>query len=790
MTRRTAGIISVLFLNCLMAGPSTAAESVTENNPSSVNVQLNLPDEPFVYSEDAFPDHFAASGIMSFDTSPEDNLITNAGATLGRVLFYDKSMSANRTVSCSSCHVQQNAFSDPRKFSVGFDGQQTDRNSMALNDLRFVRAGFFWDERAESLEEAVLIPLYSHVEMGMSPELMLERISKSDVYPSLFQVAFGAQSITEENVGRALAQFIRAMTTSQSRYDEGATQVASSKDLFPNFSNSENLGKELFHEKCAACHTLGVKDQIAIFSMFRSLNNGIDADASARDGGRGDISYNPTEIGLFKASSLRNIEFTAPYMHDGRHKTLEEVIAHYSDHVSRHPNISAVRRFLLTKEEQTALVDFLKTLSDRKLLEDPRFSNPWQTSDLSAVASIPVANPVPGHVAQQGNSNSEILDEIGIRKRLKNGQSVPAGSTLIWLHTLDKDQDGSFNKEETKAVAQLLLETESLFLRLERRRRRGPAGRERPQNEEEKATDAGSQTGDFNGDGETTTREAEQYQSLKRLLEMGDGGRLQVLLDRVMNRLDLDPLIYSTVRQKVFSAKQKLNQDVLRQDQKMIEQMQELLGKENYEKYQQLVISSQSNTRGRNLNRSLLSLEEVQEQIWKYDENVNGVLEVSELHELTRAMNTPPGGFGQKPTAPADIIEFCNRMLKFDQNDDQKVSQQELPERMSDFALRADANQDGGMSLEEAKAHFRTAAFERLVFDGIYVGGAFANTLLFTQSSIEDLDLPSQTLNEFHELMASHEEKISEMAQASLTQLFAEIQKMIPPAGNKQASRE
>jgi cytochrome c peroxidase len=305
--------------------------------------------------------------------------VTDAGATLGRVLFYDTRLSANNTVACASCHHQKKAFTDPQRFSKGFEGKLTDRNAMGLANVRYYPRGrFFWDERAATLEEQVLMPIQSKIEMGQDLTTLIKVLEKDAHYPALFEKAFGEGAITKERVARALAQFLRSMVSHQSKYDEGLAKAESVRAPFENFTVEENRGKSLFLARCATCHM--PRGQSAHFIMNRPLNNGLDADFTKSDGGVGDITLVGGQVGLFKSPSLRNVEFTAPYMHDGRFKTLEAVVDHYSKDVKAHPNLDRRlrRRGNFSASQKAALVAFLKTLSDRNFTTDPKFSDPFQ----------------------------------------------------------------------------------------------------------------------------------------------------------------------------------------------------------------------------------------------------------------------------------------------------------------------------------------------------------------------------------------------------------------------------
>jgi cytochrome c peroxidase len=358
------------------------AEGPEPGKPSAART-LRLPEDPYRYAELDLPAHFETEVARRFDNTPDSNPATDHGATLGRALFYDTRLSANGKVSCGSCHVQKNGFADPNRFSKGFDGKMTDRHATTLANLRYSPRGrFFWDERAGSLEEAVLLPIRNQVEMGQDLAKVVEALGKDEQYPGLFKKAFGDEKVTREGIGKALAQFLRSMVSCRSKYDEGLAKAKSVRDDFPNFTAQENRGKALFLSNCAVCHLPG---QDAHFSMVFPANNGVDSDYKNADGGVGDITLNPRDLGRFKSPSLRNVERTAPYGHDGRFDTLEKVIDHYSTGVNSHPNLdprmrqlNAARHLNFTDSEKAALVAFLKALTDDRFLTDPKFSDPFR----------------------------------------------------------------------------------------------------------------------------------------------------------------------------------------------------------------------------------------------------------------------------------------------------------------------------------------------------------------------------------------------------------------------------
>lgn len=388
---------SVCFVFLILAGGFAAA---TENASSSrPRRRLNLPRQPFRYRDVELPAHVRAIAAR-FDNTPKENPISDHGATLGRVLFYDKTLSANGTVSCASCHRQPLAFTDGSRFSVGFDGRKVRRNSMSLVNVRYYRRGqMFWDERAESLEAQVLMPIENEVEMGHRLPALIEQLQKDPLYPPLFENAFGSETVTQSRVARALAQFVRSIASFHSKFDEGRAQVGNVLDAFPNFTAEENYGKLQFfgRAKCASCHLedeqvarqrpefdeVEVKTQDAFFYVMRPVVNGVDSEDTDIDEGVAEQTGRAADVGRFKVPSLRNIELTGPYMHDGRFHTLDQVIEHYNWSVKPHPNLDprladfAAHGLALPEREKVALTKFLLTLTDRRLLSDPKFADPF-----------------------------------------------------------------------------------------------------------------------------------------------------------------------------------------------------------------------------------------------------------------------------------------------------------------------------------------------------------------------------------------------------------------------------
>jgi cytochrome c peroxidase len=312
---------------------------------------------------------------------PDDNPTTQQGVYLGRALFYETRLSANNTLSCASCHKQELAFTDGRAFSIGVDGVPTPRNSMSLANLLWTRK-FFWDGRANSLEEQAAIPLTNPHEMGQSLAISAQKISKAAPYPVLFKQVFGDANITGDRIVKAISQFERTLISANSRYDRYLRNAYTP-------TPDELKGMELFNRgaqpedgirgaNCAHCHG-GPKTYMELFH-----NNGLDS--IPQDKGIAALTGLPGDVGRFKVPTLRNIALTGPYMHDGRFKTLAEVVDHYSDHLVESPSLSTFLRgesnqsgslsLKLRPEEKKQLIAFLDMLTDSSFITDKRFSAP------------------------------------------------------------------------------------------------------------------------------------------------------------------------------------------------------------------------------------------------------------------------------------------------------------------------------------------------------------------------------------------------------------------------------
>jgi cytochrome c peroxidase len=345
-------------------------------------------------------------GTVDEDMKSAATAYSNAGAQLGRVLFYDKRMSLNNTVACGSCHHQELAFSDMASLSAGFGGRKTHRNSIAITNP-VVFSNLFWDSRANSPMDLSLRPVFDHIEMGMESDEMLEtKLAATDFYPALFQAAFGSTEVTRKKVSLAITQFLSSMITKNSRFDVAVARELTSRGMnnggfnnfnthfdfdiaaaqFSNFNALEQMGKDLFFSdraRCSRCHT---GENLSAPEDPGSGYSGPTIAGTANIGLDRTYADNGKNNGKFRIPSLRNVEITGPYMHDGRFANLDQVIDHYNRGIQPHPHLdknlmvtggSAPVRLNLTQEEKDALVAFLRTLTDVSFITDKKFSDPF-----------------------------------------------------------------------------------------------------------------------------------------------------------------------------------------------------------------------------------------------------------------------------------------------------------------------------------------------------------------------------------------------------------------------------
>ncbi len=385
----TATLIAtiLIFSNFSDRGSSTFIFTALDDSPE-------LPDFPHNYKDIEIPPHLIGSpeedtifsGYDSFgvDTTIFD-FIQDDIATLGRVLFYDEKLSALENISCASCHDQALSFTENKSFSEGINAETT-RNSMHLNDIGWSnREGFFWDMRETDLFEMISLPLTDANEIGANMSDIEDKLSDTEYYPELFEKAFGDRRINEERIVDALVQFISSFTTFNSRFDQEAERN------FEGFTASESNGQDLFSTNCGFCHTQGKSiveaffpdgEEISIIDFFPFLlSNGLPIDEDDKGVGEWNSGFD----NLFKLPSLRNIELTAPYMHDGRFATLDEVINHYSEEAVENEWSAGFipdGGFGFSENEKADLKAFLLTLTDDTFATQEKWSDPFKTRTL------------------------------------------------------------------------------------------------------------------------------------------------------------------------------------------------------------------------------------------------------------------------------------------------------------------------------------------------------------------------------------------------------------------------
>jgi cytochrome c peroxidase len=319
------------------------------------------------------PDVFAQYLIAP--VTPANNPQTVEGVALGRKLFFDPILSGNGTQACADCHRPQNAFSDPRQFSLGIDGIAGFRNSMPLQNLAWnYSEKFNWDGSANSLEEQIFEPVTNPIEMNNTWPNAVASLQGHNEYPELFREAFGTSTIDSVMVTKAIAQFVRTLISANSRFDR---HVLGENVLTPQELNGFNVFMAEELGDCFHCHG-NFFNPLWTDNTFH--NNGLDEFFA--DIGLGEVTGDPRDNGKFRAPSLRNLEFTAPYMHDGRFATLEEVINHYSEGLVFSETIDPLMKAVaqggvqLSEEDKADLKAFLLSLSEPGFINNPDFQNP------------------------------------------------------------------------------------------------------------------------------------------------------------------------------------------------------------------------------------------------------------------------------------------------------------------------------------------------------------------------------------------------------------------------------
>jgi cytochrome c peroxidase len=293
------------------------------------------------------------------------NPVTEEGFKLGRSLFYDPMLSRDSTISCSSCHLQFTNFTHvDHALSHGIDGKKGTRNTLSILNVAWSKT-FMWDGAVNNLEVQPLAPIHNPVEMDYSLDQIVNSLKKSAKYTEKFKKAFGKDAeVTGQLVLKALTQYMVMLVSYNSKYDK-----VMRKEAGVVFTDSEANGLKLFRIHCASCH----KEPLFCDNVFE--NNGLMPDTSLRDGGRFNVTGIQSDSLKFKVPTLRNIELSYPYMHDGRFRNLEMIMFHYTDGIHRSPTLSKklVKPIVLNPTEKRDVINFLKTLTDKEFLYDLRF---------------------------------------------------------------------------------------------------------------------------------------------------------------------------------------------------------------------------------------------------------------------------------------------------------------------------------------------------------------------------------------------------------------------------------
>jgi cytochrome c peroxidase len=315
---------------------------------------------------------------------PADNPLTVEGVQLGRYLFWEKKLSGNDAMSCGTCHLPEHGFSDPNQFSTGINGDVGTRQAMPLVNMGW-STSFFWDGREPTLEAQIADPIVNPIEMDENWDRAIEQIDSDPIYDALFFKAYGSTEVTKDKITKAIASFLRTMISANSKFDKqriGQYQFNQSElngfNLFLSEGGSpDQVPGGSFGADCFHCHGFGSMQM----TDYLFHNNGLDA--TFTDLGRGAVTGSVYDNGKFKTPTLRNVELTGPYMHDGRFTTLEEVIEHYNSGGIPSATIDPFMKFTvgglqLSAQSKADLIAFLKCLTDTSFLQNPAFSDPHE----------------------------------------------------------------------------------------------------------------------------------------------------------------------------------------------------------------------------------------------------------------------------------------------------------------------------------------------------------------------------------------------------------------------------
>lgn len=356
------GILFVVLITIVFSCDPDEKNDLSHISYAPTPYNLNLPSH--------FPDMYI----------PSDNPLTQEGILLGRHIFYDPILSIDSSISCASCHKQELNFADGLEVSIGVYGKKGIRSSMPLINVGFVNGGLFWDGRVKTLEEQSLHPVEDPIEMGEKWPNVIKKLQNHPTYPQMFRQAFGITSkydITKEHVAKAIAQFERTLVSKDSKFDK----VSQGLDFYTDL---ELMGLGIFLDddpdlpdsECGHCHNLPLSSSDGYF------NNGLISSSTLEgfpDLGRGKITTDRASNGMFRTPTLRNINYSAPYMHQGQLKSFDEVFAHYIGGGKSSPNKDVlITPLRLSPTHRLALKKFIETFEDTTFLTNPNFSSPFQ----------------------------------------------------------------------------------------------------------------------------------------------------------------------------------------------------------------------------------------------------------------------------------------------------------------------------------------------------------------------------------------------------------------------------
>ena len=332
----------LLFLPLLVSCHNDDYEAIYSENPE---VSLNIP-----------------VGFPELNNSVNGNKPTKYGVELGKKLFNDKRFSADNSISCASCHIQENAFADHHPQAIGIEGRVGIRNTPAIQNLAFMKF-YNWDGSKLQLENQSLVPIITHEEMDSSILEVIGKIQNDADYKDLFKKTFGDESVTPDRIYKSIAQFEYTLVSANSKYDKVKRNEGE------NFTESEAMGYQIFQQKCESCHST----ELFTDQSFRNI--GFPLNTNSNEAGRARVTGIPSDFMSFRVPSLRNVEFTAPYGSFGQFATLKEVLDYFDKGVLNSDNLDPIfknkgNRIPLTEEEKDYLISFLKTLSDQNFIRN------------------------------------------------------------------------------------------------------------------------------------------------------------------------------------------------------------------------------------------------------------------------------------------------------------------------------------------------------------------------------------------------------------------------------------